>query len=534
MRKAIRYLTLIGVCLAVFSFAWADTVPARILIGTSEAPLSPAPVRDGAGVLAPTHIIQLLGASFVTSSDGDTLIVTGANGNTGTIKTVAVNGTRMVPMDKLIALIGGEQRWDAAKRTLTLVAHLDSVEFDNDILTINCSFPVRASAKIWDGKIIVDVPNTKLATEAKEVYIGTATVAKARLGQFSDTTARVVLDLNKPTGCKLETTEAAAQISLKLGDKLVPAPAPNTHAPAAAAYTVENVAVQTVDEDSFTFVIATSGKATTTSALTVSPPKIVIDLPKAKLGDSCAVTGTHSSVAPELTKTAAGVRLTLKLERPLVYAIEIRDTQVMVYLHPPDKSGGTLAGKLIVIDPGHGGKETGAQAGGAKEKNVNLQLAKDLAAALTRLGAKVELTRETDQLVSLAARPETAVKCGADFFISLHCNSNLSPNSATGIETYYHMEEPSPKLLAYAVHDGVCKFTGMCDRRPRSDRSLYQSGLAVLRRLSDTGIPGVLLEYGYLNNKSDRAKLLNSGYRVKLVGGIIAGLKAYIEGAPIE
>ena len=534
MRKAIRYLTLIGVCLSVFSFAWAETVPARILIGASEAPLSPAPVRDGAGVLAPTQIIQLLGASFVTSSDGDTLIVTGANGNTGTIKTVAVNGTRMVPMDKLIALIGGEQRWDAAKRTLTLVAHLDSVEFDNDTLTVNCSFPVRATAKIWDGKIIVDVPNTRLASEAKEVHIGTATVAKARLGQFSETTARVVLDLNKPTGCKLETTEAAAQISLKLGDGLTPAPAPSTHAPAAQTCMVEGVAVQNVDEESFNLVITTSDKATTTSTLKTSPPEIVIDLPKARLGDSCTVTGRHSSVVPELTETASGVRLKLRLARPLVYAIEIRDTQVMVYLHPPDKSGGTLAGKLIVIDPGHGGKEGGAQAGGAKEKNVNRQLADDLAAALNRLGARTTLTRDGDQLAGLAARPETAIGCGADFFISLHCNSNLSPDSATGIETYYHMEEPSAKLLAYAVHDGVCKFTGMCDRRPRSDRLLYESGLAVLRRLSDTGIPGVLLECGYVNNSSDRAKLLDAGYRAKLVAGIIAGFKAYVEGAPIE
>lgn len=534
MRKAIRYLWLIGVCLAVVAPAWAGTVPARILIGTSEAPLSPAPVHDGAGVLAPPYIIQLLGASCVASSDGETLIVSGANGNTGTIKTVDVNGIRMVPVDKLVSLIGGEQRWDASKRTLSLLAHLDSVEFDDDTLTIHCSFPVRATAKIWDGKIIVDVFNTKVASEAREVYIGTETVARARLGQYNDTTARVVLDLNKPTGCKLETTDAASRIQLRVGEGLVPAPPPLTTATTGTAYTVDSVTVQPVKDDSLSVVIATSGKAAATGALSVSPAQVTIDLPRAMLADDCTITGTHPYCEPKLTKTSSGARLTLKLSRPLVYATEIRDTQVTVYLRPPDKSGGSLADKLIVIDPGHGGKEAGAQAGGTKEKNVNLQLAKDLAAALSRLGAKVELTRESDQYVSLSARPDTAVRCGADFFISLHCNSNLAPNSASGIETYYHMEEPSPKLLAYAIHDGVCKYTGMCDRRARSDRKLYESGLAVLRGLSGTGIPGILLECGYLNNNSDRAKLLDAGYRAKLVAGIIAGLKAYVEGAPIE
>ena len=89
-------------------------------------------------------------------------------------------------------------------------------------------------------------------------------------------------------------------------------------------------------------------------------------------------------------------------------------------------------------------------------------------------------------------------------------------------------------LLAYAIHDGVCKLTGMRDGLARSDRSIYNSGFGVLRRLKNTGIPGVLLECGYVNNTSDRAKLLDAGYRAKLAAGIVAGLKAYVEGTPIQ
>ena len=115
---------------------------------------------------------HLLGANYVVSNDGADLVVAAAGGQTGSIKTVNVNGTPMVPMDKAMSLIGGEQRWDASKRTLTLLAQLNSVEYENDTLKINCSFPVHASAKILGDKIIVDVPNTKLESEAKEVYIG--------------------------------------------------------------------------------------------------------------------------------------------------------------------------------------------------------------------------------------------------------------------------------------------------------------------------------------------------------------------------
>jgi len=538
MIRVMRYLALLVVCLGMFSCAWAETVPARILIGTSEAPLAPTPVFDGAGVLAPLQILPMLGASYVDSGNGN-LIVAAAGGQSGTIETVSVNGARMVPMDKVVTLIGGERSWNAAKRTLTLLAHLDSVEFDNDTLKINCSFPVHATAKAWGGKIMVDVANTKLASEAKEVYIGAVTVAKARLGQFDSTTARVVLDLNKPTGYNLETSGSAAQIVLKVGDGLTPAPTPNTQPaakqPSARSFTVTGIAIQTVNERSFNVAIATSGRATATTALSVTPPEIRIDLPAAQLGDSCTVTGSHALVKPELTKIASGVRLSLRLSRPMAYSVEVRGTETMVYVRPPDHSGGTLAGKIVVIDPGHGGKESGAQAGGSREKNINLEIAKDLAAALTKQGARTMLTRYTDSQMGLAARPEVAIDAGADFFISVHCNSNITPGSATGIETYYHMQEASPKLLAYAIHDGVCKFTGMCDRHPRSDRTLpYMTGLGVLRRLTNTGIPGVLLECGYVNNSSDRTKLLDASHRAKLAAGIVAGLKAYVQGTPIQ
>lgn len=107
MTRAARYLAPLIVCLCIVAGAWADTVPARILIGTSEAPLAPSPVFDGAGVLAPVQIVSMLGASRVDAENGD-MIVTAAGGQSATIKPVYVNGVRMIPVDKLVKLVGGE------------------------------------------------------------------------------------------------------------------------------------------------------------------------------------------------------------------------------------------------------------------------------------------------------------------------------------------------------------------------------------------------------------------------------------------
>lgn len=531
-----RYIALFFCLCCLASRAYAEVIPARILIGTSEVPLSPAPVFDGIRVLAPVGVLERLGATSVDTNGNVT--ITAASGQLGVVLPVDIDGRPMLPMDKVMEIIGGEQTWNAKNRTLTLLARLDSVEFDSDTLKINCSFPVRALAKAWNGKLIVDVVGTKLASEAKEVYIGAPAVDRARLGQLNATTTRVVLDLTKATGYELQTKDAAAQILLRVADGLTPVPAADTSpAPTAvASVTVTGVSVQKVDEKSFDVVISTSGKAYASKDFSVAPPRIVLGIPKSKIGDSCAVTGSHRLVKPELTRTAKGTKLTLALAKPLDYTVEATDSAITIRVRPLQKSGGTLAGKFIVIDPGHGGKQKGAIAGGVQEKTINVLIAKDLAAALAKQGAKTAFSHDTDVMMEQSARAQVAIDRNADFFIAIHCNSSMVPGSATGIETYYHKQELSPKTMAYMVHDGVCKYTGMCDRSARSDSGLYASriGLGVLRTLSGSGIPGILLECGYINNSSDRAKLLNASHRSKLVNGIVTGLKAYVEGTTVE
>jgi len=546
MTRVTRYLALLVLPYVLLSGAFADSTPARIMLGASEAPLAPAAIFDGNHVLAPLGIFKVLGASYTESSDGDKVSVTTAGGQTGDIPTTEINDTKMVPMDKVTSLVGADYVWDGDRHTLKLLAHLTSVEFDNNTLRVNCSYPVPSSVIYWDGKVILDIPGTKIATDAKEVFIGTSTVLKARLGEPTATSSRVVLDLAKSTGYKLVTSGPSAQIELQVGDGIgQPAPAaksaptPRPKQPAVPPFTITGISVDTANDDAFDVIIRTTNRGNIGADLAILPPEIVLNLPGGKLDDSVTdVTGSHpnlkSATISKASGSVSGIRLTLRLARPMAYGVEIKNNEINVHVRPPDRSGGLLADKFIVVDPGHGGSQKGAQAGGCNEKDVNFKIAKAVKAALEAEGAKVMLTRDRDEDIGLSARSEVAIDNKADFFIAVHCNSSGASDSVTGIETYYHMQEPSPKVLAYAVHAGVCASTGMCDRRPRSDRSLYMSGLAVLRRLENSGIPGILVECGYIDNSSDRAKLLTKDYQDKLAAGIVAGLRAYVEGTPIQ
>jgi N-acetylmuramoyl-L-alanine amidase len=106
-------------------------------------------------------------------------------------------------------------------------------------------------------------------------------------------------------------------------------------------------------------------------------------------------------------------------------------------------------GLTIVVDPGHGGTETGAIGpGGLQEKEVTLQIAKRLASALPRgLSCRVVLTRDSDSVLSLDDRTSVANHEKADLFLSVHANSSRMPG-AHGSETYYLSLEASDKLAS--------------------------------------------------------------------------------------
>ncbi len=543
MRKAftttVILLLLISLSLAC---AHAEQKRARILVGAREAIVVPTPVYDGNRVLAPVGVLNSIGASHIMAPSGKSVEIIGASGQSGSVDVVDVDGTAVLPMDEVTETLGIDAAWDAPNSALRLTARLIAVEYVDDTLKITCSMPVGYTSHMWDGKLVIDISGTRVSTDAQEIYIGAPLVERARLGEPAQGTARVVLDLTKEVGWKFESQPVASHILLKVGANL---PRPVTTKPAASAsskssgggkpFSITGISLNSIDDNRFDILISTVGKGTAAVDYGVMPPQVVLNLKGGSFaGGFQQPQLSHPLINGSRISSSGGIKIVLDLNRIVVYDVGIDNDTIRLSVRIPNRAGGKLADKFIVIDPGHGGSQTGASYAGVHEKDLNMRIAQALAAALEREGARTLLTRSGDTTMGLSARPEVALNNRADFFISIHCNSNGVKNSATGIETYYHLNESSPRALAYAVHAGVCSATGMCDRKARSDGSLYSTGLAVLRRLENTGLPGILLECGYLNHSSDRAKLTDSNYRAKLAEGIVAGLKAYVEGTPIR
>lgn len=177
----------------------------------------------------------------------------------------------------------------------------------------------------------------------------------------------------------------------------------------------------------------------------------------------------------------------------------------------------SLSGRIIYLDPGHGGGDTGALKSGIAEKDINLDIAKKTAAILTKKGLHVELTRWDDSTVSLQQRVEMANSKETDIFVSIHINSSVKPE-VYGIETHYYTDNGYE--VARIVHKNIMsKVTG-------KDRGLFKSKFYVINH---TEAPSVLLELGFISNDNERNALLTEERKNKSAEAISDGIIEYLK-----
>ncbi len=183
-----------------------------------------------------------------------------------------------------------------------------------------------------------------------------------------------------------------------------------------------------------------------------------------------------------------------------------------------------LRGKVIVLDPGHGGSNPGAVANNSKEAENNLSVSLKLRSLLTQAGAKVIMTRDRDRTVAaegsslgqeLQARVSIAEKNHANIFVSIHSNSNPNPKIA-GVMTFF----PSGKanLLAQEVQTQILRQT------KATDKGIAPATFYVLR---NTSMPSILVEMGFVTNYQEAALLRSNAYRDKIAIGIYDGIVQY-------
>jgi N-acetylmuramoyl-L-alanine amidase len=220
--------------------------------------------------------------------------------------------------------------------------------------------------------------------------------------------------------------------------------------------------------------------------------------------------------------------------------------------------------RTIVIDPGHGGKDPGAIGRrGTKEKDVVLKIAHKLAKELHKnLKTRVILTRYHDIFLPLAERTAIANREKADLFISIHCNASLKSRTK-GFEVYFLSDEASDEeaqavanmenavmaleerteernelssiLWSLTMNEFMNESSEICSLvssqvdnhlRTMDNRGVKQAGFTVLRGAK---MPAILVEVGFISNRSEERKLKSSKFQKNLVESVCVGVEKYKE-----
>ena len=179
--------------------------------------------------------------------------------------------------------------------------------------------------------------------------------------------------------------------------------------------------------------------------------------------------------------------------------------------------------KKVIIDPGHGGVDSGAHHKKILEKNINLAIAKKLATQLKESNIEVKLTRTQDKLYKndrqqdLKHRIQVANNSQAHILISLHVNSFPSSQSFGG-ETYYNNNCKEGKKLASAIQEQLLKI------QPKNYRTIKTAPYYILQ---ESKIPAVLIEVGFISNSQDRKRITNPQEQEKIAAAITTGIINY-------
>ena len=192
----------------------------------------------------------------------------------------------------------------------------------------------------------------------------------------------------------------------------------------------------------------------------------------------------------------------------------------------------SLLGKSFYVDPGHGGRDSGAISSTFLEKDMNLNLSKKLAMALIGKGAIVYLTRDGDYDLSnstinkkrddLYSRVKLINNSNCDMYISMHLNS--SPSSKwNGIQIFYSNILKENKIIASTITDTMkINLNNVRDYKKENGYYMY----------SKLKVPGVLVEAGFISNKNDNYKIRQEEYQDILINNIVLGIENYYKRKP--
>lgn len=436
-------------------------------------------------------------------------------------------------------------------------------------IAIDLEQDVRFQSQRIDNpdRVFFDLKNARLASSlsGQSLDVSDGLVKKVRIAQYKSNLARIVVETEGRANYNASLVLNPPRIVIDIhGDAARPVPQedqPKANSPPDNSASIN--AAPTVQEASE----KTSEATAALPGVPKSPKKVVVE---ADANDDDSPTDSQTQVsdnAPAAETPAKPVRSNTR-NRSTKTTLSA-STKSLREAQPTSDGDRSLIRALglkigkIVIDPGHGGHDTGTIGpNGLYEKDLVLDVSKRLGKLLeSRLGADVVFTRRDDTFIPLETRTSIANQEEADLFVSVHANSSHDPD-ARGVETYYLNFTSSPEALDVAARENAASDKSIHElqdlvkkialkekieesREFASDvqQSLHSGLAAKSSGVRDRGVkkapfvvliganmPSILAEISFISNPGDEKRLRSADYRQRIAESLYRGISRYVNG----
>lgn len=442
------------------------------------------------------------------------------------------------------------------------IIHVNSIkhtsEADYTRITINLEQDVRFQSQRLDhpDRVFFDLENARLASRllGSSVSVDDGRVKKIRMAQYKPGRARVVIETDGRASFNASLLSDPPRLVIDVKGN-------SAASETACADAASNGDCAHGEADSRVVRAAEKSTAVSTHAENSFAPKKVIveadaDDPPSEVNDEAADKPLRSDRSSKLTGSKRG-KTQIALARPMREAQPTSDGDRSLI-----RTLGLRIGK-IVIDPGHGGHDTGTIGpNGLLEKELVLDVSRRLGKLLAaRLGAQVVFTRRDDTFIPLETRTSIANQEQADLFVSVHANSSHDPD-ARGVETYYLNFTSSPEALEVAARENAASdksihelqdlvkkialkekieesrefasdvqgalHTGLATKNPgERNRGVKKAPFVVL---IGANMPSILAEISFISNPGDERRLRTPEYRQRIAESLYHGISRYVDG----
>jgi N-acetylmuramoyl-L-alanine amidase len=505
------------------------------------------------------------------------------------LPTIKVNGDNYISVENLFKQIGGVEYYSPIMKKVNLffggknwVLSLDkgiavaesgeeiplgrSVVIQENSVYISPQFLNQLFGISTDTSSTVVTPSpspTKTPSTISPVTLptGSSSLLNVRSHSYGDENrSRVTFDfgINLPTH-SMQTDQANNRIILTFNNATLAPGTPETFS--LNDNRVDRVVLNKKGSNVEAIIYLKSPASIQKNQLGGENPRIYLDIVTSTLLTSPDVTILPASPSPP-TQPTTTLALT-STPTPVVPTPTTKPPVQPTTATPYDK----INPRVIVIDPGHGGKDPGCVVNGYQEKDIILQVSKKLKEALTQQGYEVYLTREGDTYPGLKERSAVANNKQPVVLLSIHANA--APNKkATGVEVFVgsaqihgegaadvanrenqrfisegYTEEQNGKInstlldsyylgsrtvsmkLGSLIENNIVKETG------QASRGLKEAPLILLKGMY---FPSCLIEIGFLSNPTEAKNLANGAFQDKLVRGIVVGIKQFMSSSDLK